>query len=230
MEVDSFDKLEQDVVSCELCPRLRRYCEGVARVKKAAFRHWEYWGRPVPGFGDPGARLALVGLAPAAHGANRTGRMLTGDLPNGASVFVMQSLFDHGFASQPTSLHRDDGLKLFDCYLTAAVRCAPPDNKPLPAEFDNCRPYLIRELRLLTNLRVILVFGSQALRSAQVALGELGLRQRLSFAHGAKYRLREDLTLFCSYHPSRQNTQTGRLTRAAFDEVLRRVKREITPP
>lgn len=144
----AFAELKQQIVSCKLCPRLRAYCEEVARAKKAAFSLWEYWGKPVSGFGDYQARLGVVGLAPAAHGANRTGRMFTGDLPNGASVFFIRALHEHGFASQPNSSHREDGLMLYDCFLTAVIRCAPPQNQPRPDEFANCRPYLVRELRL----------------------------------------------------------------------------------
>ncbi|MFH1486288.1 MAG: uracil-DNA glycosylase [Chloroflexota bacterium] len=195
----------------------------MARTKRAAFSQREYWGKPVPGFGDHLARLVIVGLAPAAHGADRTSRMVTVDIPNGASVFLMKALYKYGFAGQSTSLHKKDGLKLSGCFLTAVVRCAPPKNRPRPDEFANCRTYVMREFRLLKNLRAILVLGRQALRSTREALLELELETRLEFSYGARYRLRRNLTLFCSYHPSRQKTQTGRLTEESFDTVIQDV-------
>lgn len=221
---DSLEQLAREVIACQRCPRLRRYCQEVARIKKAAFRDWDYWGLPIPGFGDPRARLLVVGLAPAAHGANRTGRMFTGDLPNGASEFLMQALHQASFARLPTSLHRDDGLRLQGCYLTALVRCAPPQNRPLPEEFANCHPYLVRELRLLSEVRAILALGAQALHGVSQALRELGLHPTLAFAHGAHQEVRPGLHLFASYHPSQQNTQTGRLTAAMFNALLREIK------
>ena len=221
----SLPQLNQDIVSCTRCPRLSVHCRRVARDKKREFRDWEYWGQPVPGFGDPKARLLIVGLAPAAHGANRTGRMFTGD---SSGNWLYAALWRCGFASQPDSVSRDDGLTLTDCYISAAARCAPPGNKPSRAELERCRPYLRAELRLLKRLRVVLALGRIAHESWLRAAGwwaVLPPRERPGFAHGAVARLPDGTTLISSYHPSRQNTNTGKLTRAMWDAVFRKARR-----
>jgi uracil-DNA glycosylase family 4 len=212
-----------EVVSCERCPRLRTWCREVAATKVRRFADQEYWGRPVPSFGDPSASLLVVGLAPAAHGANRTGRMFTGD-DSGAWLF--RALHGAGFASQPTSLRRDDGLTLAGAWVTAAAHCAPPDNKPLPSELAACRDYLVRELAALRRLKVVLALGHVAWDAVLTACAAAGLvlRPRPRFAHGAEAPLDVRRTLVGSYHPSRQNTQTGRLTREMLDRVLSRVR------
>ncbi len=219
--MDSLECVTVEVVSCRACPRLVAWREQVARERRASFRDEEYWGRPVPGFGDAAARLAVVGLAPAAHGGNRTGRVFTGDR---SGDWVFRALWRAGFASQPTSVHAGDGLRLGGAWVTAAVRCAPPANKPSPDERDRCLPYLARELALLDRVRVIVVLG----RFAHDALcGLLGLRPRPRFAHLGEHRLADGRTLLCSYHPSQQNTFTGTLTEEAFDAVFARA-RELT--
>jgi uracil-DNA glycosylase family 4 len=194
--------------------------EQVAAEKRAGFRDEEYWGRPVPGFGDPAARLLVVGLAPAAHGGNRTGRVFTGDR---SGDWLYRALWRAGFANQPTSVHADDGLRLTDAYVAAAVRCAPPANRPTPTERDRCLPYLARELQLLTDLRAVVVLGQFA---HDAACRLLGLRPRPAFGHGAEHPLPPPggPTLLCSYHPSQQNTFTGKLTEAAFDAVFARAR------
>ncbi|MBI3975767.1 MAG: uracil-DNA glycosylase [Armatimonadetes bacterium] len=217
--------LERAVIGCRRCPRLIAHCRAVARTKRRAYRDWEYWGRPVPGFGDPEARVLVVGLAPGAHGANRTGRMFTGD---GSGVTLTAALHRAGFASQPTSTSRDDGLTLTDLYLTAAVRCAPPDNRPAPGEIANCRSYLIEELRLLRRVRVVVALGHLAHDAFLRAAATTGIevpRPAPRFAHGAEAVLRwgrRTLRLLDTYHPSRQNTQTGRLTQEMLDRIFRR--------
>lgn len=212
------EQLTQTVMSCRLCPRLVAWREQVAREKRAAFRDQEYWGRPVPGFGDPQARLLIVGLAPAAHGGNRTGRVFTGDR---SGDWLFAALHRAGFANQPTSVARDDGLKLSNAYIAACVRCAPPDNKPLPAERDRCLPYLVQELKLLPRVRVVLCLGAFAWAGAQQALAQLGQRRtpRPVFGHGAEADIGPYRLIGC-YHPSQQNTFTGRLTEAMLDAAL----------
>jgi uracil-DNA glycosylase len=221
--VDSLQVIEQEIVSCRKCPRLVRYREQVARVKRRAFRDQIYWGRPVPGFGDPRAKLLILGLAPAAHGANRTGRVFTGDR---SGEFLYRELSRAGFANQPESLRRDDGLKLSNAYISATVRCAPPDNKPLPEEIRRCTPYLESELDLLRP-RAVLALGRIAFDAYLRILKQRGAIQRTSqfqFSHGARCLLPEPLPrLYASYHPSQQNTQTGRLTPAMMASVLRRI-------
>jgi uracil-DNA glycosylase family 4 len=212
-------RLEAQVVECRRCPRLVEWREEVARTKRAAFAGETYWGRPVPGFGDPDARLVIVGLAPAAHGANRTGRMFTGDR---SGDFLYAALHRAGYANQPHATSRDDGLTLTDCFITAPVRCAPPANRPLPSERDNCAPWLHEELRLLPRARVLLclgAFGWDAALRARAALGEPAPRPRPRFGHGAEVA-GERLTLVGSFHVSQQNTFTGRLTPAMLDRVL----------
>jgi uracil-DNA glycosylase family 4 len=213
-------------VACERCPRLRRWCREVARTKVKRFRDQDYWGRPVPGFGDPAARLLVVGLAPAAHGGNRTGRVFTGDR---SGDFLFAGLHRAGFASQPQSVARDDGLRLRDCYVTPVARCAPPANKPTAAEIARCREYLARERALLPNLRAVLVLGRIAMDGWLAMLRETEgpLPRRPAFAHGASHDLGHGLRLFCSYHVSQQNTFTGRLTPQSFDGVLASVKRYL---
>ncbi|MXW59699.1 MAG: uracil-DNA glycosylase [Acidimicrobiia bacterium] len=213
---DTFDELAADVTACRACPRLVAWREEVAAVKRAAYRDWTYWGRPVPGFGDPSARIVVVGLAPAAHGANRTGRMFTGDR---SGDFLYASLHRMGLANQPDSTDRDDGLELSDVYITAPVRCAPPQNKPTPAERDACRPFLVRELELLSRARVFVALG--AIGYGAVA-AELGVRPRPKFAHGLEAPAPGGQTVVCSYHVSQQNTFTGRLTEDMLDGVFAR--------
>lgn len=215
-----FTALHEEVVNCERCPRLREYCAEVARVRRRAYAAWEYWGRPVHGFGDAGARLWIIGLAPGAHGANRTGRIFTGDR---SGEFLFAALHRSGFANQATSVSRDDGLELSDAYISATARCAPPANKPLPQEVVNCRSYLDAEWRLLRGKRVILALGGIAWSAALDLAGRMGCevpRPRPAFGHGAKVRLGERLWLVGSYHVSQQNTFTGRLTPGMLDGVL----------
>ena len=212
------------VVGCERCPRLRRHCQAIAQARRRAFSTDEYWGRPVPGFGDPRARLLVVGLAPAAHGGNRTGRVFTGD-PSGDWLF--EALHRFGFASQPESVSRDDGMKLNDCYVAAAVRCAPPQNRPTRREEDACRRYLAAELGLLPRLSVVLALGAFAHDAWLRASGwweRLAPRDRPRFSHGAERRLPDGRTLLSSYHPSRRNTNTGTLTRAMWHRIFARAR------
>ena len=211
------------MVRCTRCPRLVEHRERMAREKRRAYEDWDYWGKPVPGFGDPEAELAIVGLAPAAHGANRTGRMFTGD-PSAA--FLMEHLHETGFANQPTSERRDDGLALRNAYITAAVRCAPPENRPRAAEVHNCAPYLEEELDLLRP-RALLALGHLAFQAATRYLEvRFGVRRRaLDFEHGGVYEFKSEMpVLFASYHPSPRNVNTGLLTKEAFLGVLRRVQ------
>ena len=223
MEADSLARVTDEVVACGACPRLVAWRREVARDKRAAYRDDDYWGRPVPGFGDPGAELLLVGLAPAAHGGNRTGRVFTGDR---SGEWVFRALHRAGYANQPASEHRDDGLRLRGAYVTAAVRCAPPANKPTPTERDNCVPFLARELALLTELRVVVVLGQFAY---DVVAPLLGVRPRPRFGHGVEVALAEGRTIICSYHPSQQNTFTGRLTEPMFDAVFARARALSSP-
>lgn len=211
------------IVDCRRCPRLVRWRELVAREKRAAFREQSYWGRPVPGFGDPKARVLVCGLAPAAHGGNRTGRVFTGDR---SGDWLYAALHRAGFANQPTSTNRDDGLELLDCYITACVRCAPPANKPTPKERDNCLGYLVEDLRLLRHVRVIVCLGGFAWDGALRALRKLGhtTPRRPKFGHAAEAEVGLYLLLGC-YHPSQQNTFTGRLTRPMLDGVFKRAAR-----
>jgi uracil-DNA glycosylase family 4 len=212
--------LEKLVTQCELCPRLRAHCRTVAHVKRRAYRDQTYWGRPVPGFGDPKARLLLVGLAPGAHGSNRTGRMFTGDA---SGDFLYAALHRAGLASTPVSRARGDGLTLRDCYISAVARCAPPGNRPTPAEIATCRPFLLRELALLTELRVILALGGIAWAGVRELLRDRGgaVAPQPKFGHSVSWRPGPDLPfVVASYHPSQQNTQTGRLTAAMFDAAL----------
>jgi len=216
--------LNDQIIHCARCPRLREHCREVARTRKREFRDWTYWGRPVPGFGDPDASLLIVGLAPAAHGANRTGRMFTGD---SSGSWLYEALHRYGFANQPTSVSRDDGLTLTGCYITAAARCAPPDNKPSRDELAHCRTFLERELVLLTNLRVVLALGRIGCESWLRAAGwwdALAPSARPAFGHGREAVLPDGRTLVCSFHPSRQNTNTGKLTREMWYSVFARAR------
>ena len=215
--------LSARITRCRRCPRLVEYREHVAQQKRAAFREWNYWGRPLPGFGDPAARLLVIGLAPAAHGGNRTGRIFTGDR---SGDWLFDALHRFGFANQPTSTRRDDGLQLTDAYVNAAVRCAPPDNKPTREEQATCQPYLERELQLLQNLQVVLPLGRlafDAYLSARRALGQPVPVPRPQFVHAQTSHLGAISLLPC-YHPSQRNTQTGFLTHAMFDEVFARAR------
>jgi uracil-DNA glycosylase len=218
--------LNRKIVACHKCPRLVEYRAQIARVKRRAYRDSEYWAKPVPGFGDPNARLLLIGLAPGAHGANRTGRVFTGD---SSGVFLYKIMYETGFASQPTSISRDDGLTLIDAYISAAVRCAPPDNKPLPEEIRNCRPYLERELELLTGVRVVVALGKLAFDAYLSILldeGRIARRADFVFAHDREHRAGTGQpTLISSYHPSQQNTSTGKLTAEMFRAVFVRARR-----
>jgi uracil-DNA glycosylase family 4 len=221
MEDDSLEHLAAEVVECRKCPRLVAWRERVGQEKRAAFRNEQYWARPLPGFGDPDAHLLIVGLAPAAHGGNRTGRIFTGDR---SGDWLFGALYRAGYANQPNSVSRDDGLHLIGAYVAACVRCAPPANKPTPEERNNCLPYLRRELRLLHNLRVVVCLGKFAYDGfAQV----IGLRGRPAFGHGVEIKLADGRTVMCSFHPSQQNTFTGKLTVPMFDAVFARA-RELT--
>jgi len=220
----ALDRLSAAVVRCRACPRLVAWREEVARVRRRAYREQRYWGRPVPGFGDPAARLILVGLAPGAHGANRTGRMFTGDR---SGAFLYAALHRAGLASQPVSHSRDDGLRLEGAWITAACRCAPPGNAPTPAELERCAPFLARELGLLGEARVWVALGAVAWAAALKELARAGHplpRPRPRFGHGAELRLEGGPALLGCYHPSQQNTQTGRLTPAMLDAVLARAR------
>ena len=217
------------IVSCERCPRLRSYCAEIARTKRRAFRDEVYWGKPVPGFGDPRARVLLVALAPAAHGANRTGRVFTGDGPGGSGDFLMAALHRAGFANIPTSRHPNDGLTLRDAFIAAAARCAPPDNKPTPEEIANCRPHLDAELAALPRIRVVVGLGKIAFDAYLQLLKQRGIsiRPRPAFGHGVIHELPNGQTLIGCYHPSRQNTNTGKLTARMMDEVFKRAARAL---
>ncbi|HEX6948671.1 MAG TPA: uracil-DNA glycosylase [Nitrospira sp.] len=220
----SLTVLNRRIASCTACPRLVTYRQAVAKEKRRQYRDWIYWGRPVPSFGDPAARLYILGLAPAAHGGNRTGRIFTGDR---SGDWLYEALHAYGFANQATSRHRDDGLVLSDCYIGATVRCAPPENKPMPEEFDRCRPYVREELRLLHRVRVVVSLGKIAFDHYLKACREEGHRlpsPMPTFGHGQTYRLPWGVTLISSYHPSQQNTFTGKLTRPMFHAVFAKAR------
>jgi uracil-DNA glycosylase len=214
-------RLNREVIACTKCPRLVTYREQVAREKRRAYRNCDYWGKPVPGFGDPSARVLVMGLAPGAHGSNRTGRPFTGDA---SGNFMYPVLHETGFANQPAATDRNDGLKLRDLYITAAARCAPPDNKPLPEELANCAPYLDREVEGLKELKVVVALGKIGFDAYLNYLKRRSLlksKAPYAFAHGAKYNLPDGKVLLASYHPSNQNTQTGKLTRKMFVQVFK---------
>ncbi len=222
----SWPELNTALADCRLCPRLTEWREEMARLKRKAYRDWDYWGRPVPGFGDPQARLLIVGLAPGAHGSNRTGRMFTGDA---SGDFLYPALHRAGFASQSQSARLGDGLELHDAFITAVCRCAPPDNKPTPAEVQTCQPFLMAEIQLLTRLQGIVALGAIGFNGILAAYRQLGYTiPSLAFGHGVFYPLGPELPwLIGSYHPSRQNTQTGRLTVAMFDSIWQLVRQHL---
>jgi uracil-DNA glycosylase family 4 len=228
--IHSLTELNAVMIECRRCPRLVEWREQVARAKRRAYRDWDYWGRPVPGFGDPEARLLVFGLAPAAHGGNRTGRVFTGD---SSGNFLYSALYRAGFANQPESVQRGDGLKLNDVYIAAACHCAPPDNKPTREEMDNCRPYFQRGLQLLSNLRGIVALGKIAFDNVLLAYRQSGLMPTsrpsdLRFGHNLVFELGNGLPwLLTSYHPSQQNTQTGRLTQPMFDAVWQQARQRL---
>jgi uracil-DNA glycosylase family 4 len=223
---DELKRVREAIVTCERCARLRDYCRRIGREKRAAYRNDTYWARPVAGFGDPAARIAIIGLAPAAHGANRTGRNFTGDGAGGSGDFLMAALHANGLANQPTSRSPDDGLALNDAWIAAAVRCAPPDNMPTPVEIAACQPHLVAELAALPNLRVYVALGRIAWDACWRIVGDpastAGARRaRPPFGHGARYRTHDGRVVIGAYHPSRQNTNTGRLTAAMLRQVFR---------
>jgi uracil-DNA glycosylase family 4 len=221
MNTDWLTILNREVVACTRCPRLVAYRQQVAREKRRAYRDWDYWGKPVLGFGDPNAHVLIMGLAPGAHGSNRTGRPFTGDA---SGNFMYPVLYETGFASQPTATDRDDGLKLTNLYITAAVRCAPPANKPTPQELAACAPFLDREIQGLENVKVVVALGKigfDAYLNYLKRSGLLASKKSYLFKHGASYRLPDGKMLLASYHPSKQNTQTGKLTRKMFVAIFR---------
>jgi len=230
------EKLQDIVVRCRKCPRLVAYLKEVSNHKPKRFRDWDYWSKPLPSFGDPHATVLIVGLAPAANGGNRTGRMFTGDR---SGEWLFNALYEFDFANQPNSLRRDDGFELENCYITATIRCAPPENKPLPEEIENCRPYFLKELDLLKNVQVIVPLGQIAFLQTLKSLRQKGVEiPSLSFGHGKIYSLctpnsvrnadlRSLRTLITTYHPSQQNTQTGKLTRPMFHQIFKMVRSEL---
>jgi uracil-DNA glycosylase family 4 len=223
--VTSLETLNQEIVACNLCTRLRGHCTEVAGVRRRAYIDQEYWGRPVPSFGDPEARVLALGLAPGAHGSNRTGRPFTGD---GSGNFLFPVLHEAGFASQPNAVSRNDGMKLTGLWITSVARCAPPGNKPTPEELRNCAPWLDREMSLLTNLRVVVCLGRIALDGLlahEARLGKVPARSKFVFAHGAEYTLPSGLIAITSYHPSLQNTNTGKLTAPMLLRVFLRARK-----
>ncbi len=226
MELENLQKI---VVQCRKCPRLVAYRQEAARQRPKRFRHWDYWARPLPSFGDPSARVLVVGLAPAAHGGNRTGRMFTGDR---SGEWLFEALYRFGFANRPGSERSNDGFTLKDAYITATIRCAPPENKPLPEEIENCRPYFLKELDLLRGVEAIVPLGRIAFTQTVKSLKMKGARiPSLTFGHGKVYSLPNGLTLIGSYHPSQRNTRTGTLTRSMFHKIFRmaRMKLEESP-
>jgi uracil-DNA glycosylase family 4 len=231
--MSAIDAIQRAVVRCTRCPELRTYCKQIAVEKKKAYRDWTYWGKPVPAFGDPNARLMLVGLAPGAHGSNRTGRMFTGDA---SGDFLYPALHRAGFATQATAVHADDGLELRDCIITAALRCAPPQNKPTPDELRRCYPYLLQEIEAMDSVRVIVGLGAIGTKAAIDALKDNGFTiepQRWRFGHGVEILARQgkrEIAVIASFHPSRQNTNTGKLTAAMFDAIFTRAKELLARP
>lgn len=220
--------LQAEIVACKRCPRLREHCAQIASVKRRAYRDWEYWGKPVPGFGDPNARLLILGLAPGAHGSNRTGRMFTGDE---SGNWLYRVLYRTGFASQPVSISRDDGLELLDAYITASARCAPPGNKPTPEELRACRPFLERELSLLPKVKVVVALGKIGFDTYLEILksrGAIRSRAAFEFGHDRAFRFAPgEPVLLASYHPSQQNTSTGKLTETMLLDVFRHARKII---
>ncbi len=215
-------RLQEIVIQCRKCPRLVAYLKEVSKHRPKRFRDWDYWGKPLPSFGDPNARVLIIGLAPAANGGNRTGRMFTGDR---SGEWLFGALYQFGFANQPNSSRRDDDFALNDCYITATIRCAPPDNKPLPEEIENCRPYFLKELDLLKNVKVFVPLGQIAFTQTLKSLRLNGLEiPPLAFGHGKVYPLSSGQTIITTYHPSQQNTQTGKLTKPMFHQIFKMVK------
>ena len=222
---DSLQLLNARIIECKLCPRLRTHCAEVATTRRRAYVEWEYWGRPVPSFGDPKARVLILGLAPGAHGSNRTGRPFTGD---GSGDFLYPILHETGFASQPNATSRDDGMQLTDLWITSVGRCAPPANKPTPQELRNCAPWIDQEIALLKHLRVVVCLGRIAFDGLLAHLhrtGKITSRSGFAFAHGAEYTLPSGLHILASFHPSLQNTNTGRLTRSMFRSIFLRARK-----
>ncbi len=220
----SLSILNHEIIGCRKCPRLVEYREQIGVEKRRAYRDHEYWAKPVPGFGDENARVLILGLAPGAHGSNRTGRMFTGDR---SGDFMYPILHRVGFASQPVAVNREDGMRLIDCYITAAVRCAPPDNKPLPEEIANCAPYLDREIAALGKIKVVVGLGKIGFDAYLAHLRRAGLKFRnveYLFGHKVEYKMPNGITLLGSYHPSNQNTATGKLTAKMFEDVFRRAR------
>ena len=223
-QAPSLDTLNARIIACERCPRLRGHCTEIARVRRRAYAEWDYWGHPVPSFGDPNARVLALGLAPGAHGSNRTGRPFTGD---GSGDFLYPVLHEAGFASQPHATSRDDGMKLTGLRITSVARCAPPGNKPTPEELRNCAPWLDEEFALLRDLRVVVCLGRiafEGLLAHAQRIGEISTRSGYTFGHGAEYTLPSGLHLITSFHPSLQNTNTGKLTRPMFLNVFQRAR------
>jgi uracil-DNA glycosylase family 4 len=227
------ERLQRIVIRCRKCPRLVAYLQEVSQHKPKRYRDWDYWARPLPSFGDPDSRVLIVGLAPAAQGGNRTGRMFTGDR---SGEWLFNALYKFSFANQPNSLRRDDGFKLSDCYITATIRCAPPKNKPLPEEIENCRPYFLKELDLLEKVEVVVSLGQIAFTQTLKSLRLKGFNiPSLPFGHGKLYPLSlrtqhselRTITLITTYHPSQQNTQTGKLTRPMFYRIFRMVRKRL---
>lgn len=218
-------QLNAEIIACTRCPRLITHCRKIGREKRRAYMDWEYWAKPVPGWGDPRARVLVLGLAPGAHGSNRTGRPFTGD---GSGHYLYRVLYYAGFASQPTSLNKNDGLKLRDLYITATVRCAPPGNKPTPQEIVRCAPFLDREIALLKNVQVVVVLGKigfDAYLNYLKRRGFITSKAAFTFAHGAQYELPERRILLCSYHPSLQNTNTGKLTEKMLLDIFKKARK-----
>jgi uracil-DNA glycosylase len=223
--MDLLNILHREVIGCERCARLVEYRARIGREKRRAYLDWDYWAKPVPGFGDPNARVLILGLAPGAHGSNRTGRPFTGDM---SGNFMYPVLHKAGFASQPTATHVGDGLELHDAYITAAIRCAPPGNKPLPEEIANCAPFLDREIAALKNLEVVVALGKigfDAYLNYAKRQGLVKSKSEYIFGHGAKYKMPDGRMLLASYHPSNQNTATGKLTEKMFSDIFREAKR-----
>jgi uracil-DNA glycosylase len=223
-----FRKLEQTIIECRRCPRLVEWRERIAKEKVRRYRNEKYWGRPVPALGGPDSSMIIIGLAPAAHGGNRTGRIFTGDR---SGDWLYESLYRFGFANQPTSVNKEDGLELHDCLITAVTRCAPPQNRPLPSEISNCREYLVREIKLTRNKRIVVTLGQVAFRAfIKIWKENAGLPsdKKPDFHHGGEWNLPGGILLISSYHPSQQNTQTGKLTRPMFHDIFRRARETLS--
>jgi uracil-DNA glycosylase len=219
------EELQQKVVRCRKCPRLTAYLREVEKRRPRRYREWHYWSKPLPSFGDANAGLLIVGLAPAAQGGNRTGRMFAGDR---SGEWLFRALHEFGFANQANSTHLGDGLKLKNCYITATIRCVPPQNKPLPAEIENCRPYFLREMGLLRNVKVIVPLGQIALTQTIKSMRQKEIEVLpLDFGHGRVYPLENGQTIITTYHPSQQNTQTGKLTKPMFHKIFRMVRKRL---